>query len=149
MATTALVVSSNATGYKGVSAIRQKYKAQVRESGRLLHLGTFDTPEEGALAFSRHIGSDRAAAQNAIEGQKKLTVELATAASVLRAAEEARATARAEGLELVRSDNATGYRGVSAVAGKYKAAIKEGSKQFYLGIFGTPERRQRWRTRGA
>ena len=52
---------------------------------------------------------------------------------------EARAAAVAEGLELVPSSNATGFKGVSEHYGKYTTKVREDRKTRYLGIFATPE----------
>ena len=55
-------------------------------------------------------------------------------------ADEARATAAAEGLELVPSAKSkTGFKGVSKNGGKYKVEIKENGKLRFLGNFATPE----------
>ena len=46
--------SSSATGYKGVTARPQsRYQADVKRGGKHVTLGTFDTPEEAALAVAR------------------------------------------------------------------------------------------------
>ena len=58
-------------------------------------------------------------------------------------AEEAVAQAEAEGLTLLRSDNSTGYHGVtvnkSCKSKPYAAQVKRGDKLAYLGLFATPE----------
>jgi hypothetical protein len=56
-------------------------------------------------------------------------------------ADEARAAAVAEGLELVPSSNATGYRGVRRQHGKYHSRgwTREEGKVPYLGSFATAE----------
>ena len=83
------------TGFKGVWKSAGKYVAKISRKGmqRAL-LGTFATPEEAALCYARHIGADRSAAEAAearVEVPQSLT------------ADEARAAAAAEGLELVPS----------------------------------------------
>ena len=128
-----LVPSSSKTGFKGVHKTGgQKYYASITENGAALYLGTFSTPEEAALCYARHIGAERAAteaAQARGEGPQSLT------------ANEARAAAAAEGLELVpSSSNETGFRGVYNNGGnKYRVRIRENGKARYLGNFTTPE----------
>ena len=89
----------------------------------MLQLGSFDTAEEAALAYARHVGKERAAAEAAAA---------AAAERVMAArarAEEARAAASREGLELVPSNNACGFRGVDRDRGKFEARGREGGKE--------------------
>ena len=41
------------TGYKGVTAKRNKWQARIYDKGRLIVLGCFNTPEEAALAYDK------------------------------------------------------------------------------------------------
>ena len=121
---------SNATGFRGVYKEDGKYKAEAREDGKKRSLGTFSTPEDAALHYARHIGAARAAAAAADargEGPQPLT------------AAEARAAAAAEGLELVPSGNAAGFKGVFKYGDRYEAHVKEDGKTRYLSSFATPE----------
>jgi hypothetical protein len=108
-----------------------KYRAQIREHGKKRHLGTFATPEEAALCYARHIGEERVAAEVAearVERPRPLT------------ADEARAAAAAEGLELATSSSSeTGFKGVTKTDRMYQAHIKADGKHRHLGIFETPE----------
>ena len=83
------------------------------------------------MYYARHVGAERAAAEVAearVKGPEPLT------------ADEARAAAAAEGLELVpSSSNETGFRSVVKHGGKYKVQIRENGKTRHLGIFATPE----------
>ena len=121
---------SNETGFKGVSKSYGRYDARIRENGKQRHLGIFATPEEAALCYARHIGAERAA-EEAAEATKKpqpLT------------ADEARAAAAAEGLELVpSSSNETGFKGVVKHYGKYATRIRLNHHHSSLGTFATPE----------
>jgi hypothetical protein len=55
-------------------------------------------------------------------------------------ADEARAAAAAEGLELMPSSRSeTGFKGVYKDSGKFAARIRENGKQRHLGLFATPE----------
>ena len=124
--------SSNETGFKGVCKKHGKYyEAQIRENGMKLHLGKFPSPEEAALCYARHVGAKRAAAEAA---------EARVAVPRPLTADEARAAAAAEGLELVPSAiGEMGFRGVRMNQGKYKAQITENGVQIHLGTFATPE----------
>ena len=123
--------SSSESGYKGVRINIGRYRAEIKENGKHRYLGMFTTPEEAALCYARYIGAARAAAEAAQargEGPRPLT------------ADEARAAAAAEGLELVPSfTNANGFRGVRKHCGRYVAKLKEKCKERYLGNFNTPE----------
>jgi len=120
--------SSNETGFKGAHKRGGKYEACIREDGKQRYLGRFATPEEAALCYARHIGAERAAA------------EAADARIAAPTADEARAAAAAEGLELVPSASGeTGFRGVYRNGGKYKVDITEKGKSRHLGNFATPE----------
>jgi hypothetical protein len=114
------------TGFKCVSKHGGKYQAKVQENGKWRHLGNFATAEEAALCYARHIGAERAA------------VEAADAQPLT--ADEARAAAAAEGLELVTSASGeTGFKCVYKSGGKYQAKITENGKSRRLGNFATPE----------
>jgi hypothetical protein len=122
-----LVMSTRSkTGFKGVSKDGGKYQAKITENGKWRHLGNFATAEEAALCYARHIGAERAA------------VEAADAQPLT--ADEARAAAAAEGLELVPSASGeTGFKCVYRNGGKYEAKITENGKSRRLGNFATPE----------
>ena len=53
----------NETGFKNVYKDHGRYTARIRENGKYNHLGTFETPEEAALCYARHIGPEQAAAE--------------------------------------------------------------------------------------
>jgi hypothetical protein len=133
--------SSNETGFKCVRKDKGKYSAQIKENGKVRHLGNFATPEEAALSYARHVGVDRAAAEAAEANSERL--QPLTTDEAMAAAAAVRAAAAAEGLELVpSSSNQTGFRGVCknhGYHGKYKAELKSSGKRYYLGMFATPE----------
>ena len=118
--------SQNQTGFKGVIKRGGKYDAVASENGAQRRLGNFVTAEEAALCYARYIGAERAAAEAAEargEGYQPLT------------ADEARAAAAAEGLELVPSSKGqTGFKGVIKRGGKYEAVVSENGTQRRLPI---------------
>ena len=123
--------TSNETGFKGVVEHYGKYQGQIYENGKLHHLGTFATPEEAALHYARSLGAERSAAEAAKargEGPQPLT------------ADEARAAAAVEGLELVPSSGTgMGFKNVNKHREKFMARIKENGQLRHLGMFATPE----------
>ena len=123
--------SSNETGFKGVAEHYGRYQGQIWENGKRRYVGSFATPEEAALCYARHIGAERAAAEAAtarVERPRPLT------------ADEARAAAAAEGLELVpSSSNETGFKAVCNRSGRYTTETWENGKKRHLGAFATPE----------
>jgi len=120
------------TGFRGVYKHFRKYASHIREKGQKRHLGIFETPEEAALCYARHIRADRAAREAA-------TVRGATPQPLT--ADEARAAAAAQGLELVPSScNETGFKSVNKSGPRnYKARIIENGTMRHLGTFATPE----------
>ena len=126
-----LVLSKNRSGFKSVVTSGLQFHTEVREDGKHRYLGTFTTPEEAALWYARHVGAERAAAESAEargEGPQPLT------------ADEARAAAAAEGLELITSSgNETGFKGVRKDRDKYRVQVREDGRAICLGSFATPE----------
>jgi len=128
-----LLVAENKTGYFGVVLAKpgqpKPYKAQVRRSGKKVHLGYFATAEEAALCFARTPEGRAAAAERA-------------AAAAPLTSEEAR-QAQTEKLTLLVADNTTGYFGVNfaypGMAKPYQARVRRGGKQVSLGHFATAE----------
>jgi len=119
---------SGETGYRGVYKNGGGFEARVRENGTLRCLGTFRTAIEAALCYARHIGAKRAEAEAA--EAKAVVVPLT--------ADQARAAAAAEGLELVPSQKGeTGYRGVYKNGGGFLASVRENGTQLCLGTFRT------------
>ena len=57
MRNTRVLYSNNSSGYRGVSFCKSKnkYRVQIRNNGRKIHLGTFKTAIEGAKAYDRYV----------------------------------------------------------------------------------------------
>eukprot|EP00964_Phaeocystis_antarctica_P075520 scaffold46606_cov77-Phaeocystis_antarctica.AAC.3 len=129
-----LLVGENKTGYLCVrhepKSKRNPYRAQVRRSGKDVHLGNFVTAEEAALCVARSPEGQATAAERA-------------AAAPPLTSEEARQQAQAEGLTLHVANNTTGYFGVYlAKPGQpkpYMAQVWRGGNQVHLGSFATAE----------
>lgn len=45
--------ANNTSGFKGVSPRRGKWLAQIRRHGKIVYLGSFDTPQEAGAAYLR------------------------------------------------------------------------------------------------
>ena len=54
---TRLLISTNTSGYRGVSWNKraEKWKAKIIVNNKQIHLGSFDTAEEGAIAYNNYI----------------------------------------------------------------------------------------------
>ena len=115
-----LTSPKSGTGYKGVykSSTSAKFVAETRHGGKKRQIGHFSGPAEAALAIARNLGPEACAAAAAAEA-KQITDE------------EARRLAQEEGLLLLTSDNATGYKGVTVDHAGYQAKLKK----VYLGTF--------------
>ena len=130
-----LQLSDNISGYRAVTEERRgkakSFFATVRRVGAKVHLGSFTTAEEAALAYAR---TPEAQAQVANPRPPK---------SAPLTAAEVMAQVVAEGLALQRSSNASGYRGVCKDSGcrtlRYKASLKRAGKDTHLGNFATAE----------
>ena len=103
----------------------------MKENGKTRYLGTCATAEEAALYYARHVGAERAAAE-AAEARVAVQQPLTT--------DEARASAAAEGLELMPSSSSkTGFKGVSLNGNGYQAKLMENGKTRVLGTFASAE----------
>jgi hypothetical protein len=47
------IISTNTSGYKGVSFHKNKWQASIRIDNKLLYLGRYDTKEEAAEAYNK------------------------------------------------------------------------------------------------
>ena len=124
-----LLPADNKTGYLRVyevSGLRgsRQFAASVRRAGKKVHLGSFSTAEEAALAYAR---------------TPEARGEVATSNPAPLTAEEAVEQATAEGLKLESSDSASGYRGVSYEGSRYHARLGRDGRRANLGSFATAE----------
>ncbi|EOD22356.1 hypothetical protein EMIHUDRAFT_116813 [Emiliania huxleyi CCMP1516] len=106
-----LHLSSNSTGYKGVTNQPSgRFEAQYRAGGRTVYIGCFDTAVEAAAAYARAVG----------EYQPPIVA------------------AEAKGLHF-SSISATGYKGVfkHRSSGRFWAQHRAGGRQVGLGTFDT------------
>ena len=128
--------AASATGFKCVSALYGRFVLRV---GRA-KLGTFASAEHAALAYSRHLGKEEAVRAAAKAGATKSaaprrdrppTSDL-TVAEAVRAAED-------EGLPLVGSSGASGYKGVTREGGRFAVNRQGGRAHPWLGSYATAE----------
>ena len=104
-----------------------KYRAEIKQDGKIHNLGAYTGPAEAALAYARYLGPAACAAANA---PPAATEEPMTEEEALRLAAR-------EGVALMRSNNATGYTGVSHCRRNeshlFKAQIMQAGREHYLG----------------
>ena len=107
---------------------------QVKDGGKHVFLGSFDTAKEAAVAYAR---SEYGRADAAKLLQPRATTTAAGAAAILQAARE--------GLTLATSSSSnSGYRGVyynpkEQSSKKYQLRLRVGRKDVHLGYFATAE----------
>jgi len=104
-----LVRTNGGTGFRCVDGRQGRFRVR-EQTDEKLDVSGFASAEGAALAHARHIGKEAAT-----EGATKFTLgeSLGVAAAASMTTEEASATAAAEGLSLVASDVASGYRDVT------------------------------------
>ena len=130
----ALIRAENPTGFKGVSrrsaTTIKPFLAQLTQGGRPNYLGAFVTAEEAALAVARFLGPEGVAAELAPTEPEPTPMTAA----------EVHAAAAAEGLTLMRAENATGFKGVfgaNNASNPFQAQLRLGGGDKYLGMFAT------------
>ena len=117
---TLLTSHKSATGFKHAFKMGKTFTAEIVDGKAKKRLGYFNSAPEAALAVARHFGPERCAEEAAYIA-KQITDE------------EAHRLARQEGLELLTSDNATGFFGVTYSVVGYTFMAK--NKYQYLGNF--------------
>ena len=124
------------TGYKNVTFNRshKKFQVQVKDGGKHVFLGYFETAEEAATAYARS-EYGRADATKLLQPRPAPTA--AGAAAIRQAAKE--------GLTLATSSSSnSGYKGVTYYpkekgSKKYMLQVTVGGKRSFLGYFATAE----------
>ena len=136
------------TGYKGVKLRRdsrsRKYEARVCRAGKQVHLGSFDTAEEAALAYAR-----TPEAQAEVVKPVKINasrVPISKPAPLTADEVVAQATAEGLGLEPSSTSNNSGFKGVTINNGarqqqgrRFEARAQRAGKKMFLGAYATAE----------
>ena len=114
--------SQNTVGYRGVTKIGKKFKAQIRIGSKTVNLGTYETAKEAAVAY------DRAALK---ANQSTTLLNFPDMVHNLDVEPKRKK-------QKVMSTNTIGYTGVSKHkrSGQFLAQIYNGKKQ-RIGLFGT------------
>ena len=80
----------------------------------MIHIGTYGTAVEAAVAYAKYVTEGEAEAAEAAEAEV------------------------VEGYTLLRSStSSTGYRGVATKGGRFRASISRGGKMIHIGSYGT------------
>ena len=136
------------TGYKGVKLRRdsrsRKYEARVCRAGKQVHLGSFDTAEEAALAYAR-----TPEAQAEVVKPVKINasrVPISKPAPLTADEVVAQATVEGLGLEPSSTSNNSGFKGVTINNGarqqqgrRFEARAQRAGKKMFLGAYATAE----------
>lgn len=149
-----------ASGYKGVTQHRSKWKAQVRKDGKLQHLGSFTTKEEAAEAVKQYeitgvkelpghkTGSsgfkgvykqgNRWQAQVSKEGKQHYLGTFDTAELAAKAVENFELTGEKTPTAGPKQA-ASGFKCVYARGNRWQAQVRKDGKNHHLGHFDTAE----------
>jgi len=127
---TLLMIKSqtSASGFKGVKKHHKGgFQARVKRDGKKVHLGTFTSAEEAAMAYAA-----------SAEGQKAMAKAAAAVPAI--DVEEVQRLAIAEGLTLLKAaNNKTTYKGVYKIWSKYQARVVREGKVVILGSYHSAE----------
>jgi hypothetical protein len=83
-----LIVAQSVTGYRNVFATAEgRFTAKPKEKGVWIHLGRFDTAQEAALVYARHMASQGVASGETLRGGAAVTAARNARATVAAAAE--------------------------------------------------------------
>ena len=129
------IKKTSTTGYKNVfyNRSKKKFEAKVRDGGKRVRLGYFETAEEAAVAYAR-------SKYGRADAAKQLEPRAAPTADGLEAIRQA----EREGLTLVTSGSTSGYKGVCYLpkergSKKNQLQVKVEGKRARLGYFATAE----------
>ena len=114
--------STNTSGYTGVYKSGDRFRADIKVNKKRTNLGRYDTPEEAAVAYDRavikyNLSKDKL---NWPDGYPKITT-------------------KKKKRKPLKSNNTTGYRGVSKNGERFIARILVDKKRKNLGTFYTLE----------
>ena len=143
---------ADGAGYKCVKWRRdsasKQYEARVYRGGKQIHLGSFDTAEEAALAYARTAEAQAEVAKaKIISGAPTTDSELNSKPAPLTV-DEVVAQATAEGLWLEPSNtsSSSGYKGVTINNGthhqsgrRFEVRVRRAGKKVFLGSYATAE----------
>ena len=122
------LLSTNTSGYNGVSKNGKRFRAQITIDRNKISLGTYGTPKEAALAF------DRAVVQHQLPPSR-----LNYPDGLPDDEEECEELMHPKKKRKLASNNTTGYTGVQKSGKKFQATIRIRGTQKYLGTFDTPK----------
>ena len=129
--------SKNSTGYLGVTPVSgsERFQAQLRENGKRVYFGTYDTAVEAAAAYARQVRSLEMPKPAETVAQR---LGVVSAAGSTRPPEESAVLEEFDGVRLYLSSNSsTGYRGVRLEGTRFRATYNAEQNRVHLGQFGT------------
>ena len=123
------LTSRNTSGYNGVSKNGPRFQTRIRIDGKKIYLGTYDTSKEAALAF------DQAVTQHKLPSSKLNFPD----GLPIDDEEDYEEIMNPKKKRRLRSNNTTGFTGVSKVGQSFVAQIYFDGKNRSLGRYDTPK----------
>jgi hypothetical protein len=146
------LLSTNTSGYNGVSKNGKRFRAQITIDRDKISLGTYDTPKEAALAYDRavvqhQLPPSRLNNPDGLPDDEEECEELMHPKKKRKNYPDGLPDEEEECEELMHpkkkrklaSNNTTGYTGVQKSGKKFQATIRIRGTQKYLGTFDTPK----------
>jgi len=123
------LASTNTSGYTGVYKKGNSFRAQIRIDRKKKYLGTFATSKAAALAFDRAVTQHKLQSSSRLNFPDGLPLDDEDYEELMNPKKKRR----------LKSNNTTGYNGVSKNGKRFQAKIGVDGKTKNLGTYDTPK----------